>query len=346
MRVEADNPLLQYCGRIDFSEPKAPVMVYACTSIKMAFTGTSVKVFMDNSHCCYDNYMGYLIDGEMGKFLLSDEPGEKSYVIAEGLSDGTHELLLYKRQDAGHYVSFLGFDIDGDILEPSARTERRMEFFGDSVSCGEVSEALDYVGKPDPPHNGEFSNSYYSYAWMTARKLGAEIHDTSQGGIALLSGTGYFAEPFYVGVEECYDKIQYNPLLGRTKYWDFSKYIPHVVVVAIGQNDSHPEDYMATDFQGKKAERWRAHYETLVRRLMSLYPKAQIILATTILGHDPLWDVAIDKVCTKINNKRVHHFLYKRNGVGTPGHVRIPEAEEMSDELTAYINSLGEEIWN
>ena len=47
-----------------------------------------------------------------------------------------------------------------------------MEVFGDSVSCGEVSEALKYVGKPDPEHDGEYSNSWYSYAWITARKLG------------------------------------------------------------------------------------------------------------------------------------------------------------------------------
>lgn len=33
-------------------------------------------------------------------------------------------------------------------------------------------------------------------------------------------------------------------------------------------------------------------------------------------------------------------FLFKRNGKGTPGHQRIPEAEEMSDELCAYIESL------
>lgn len=346
MRIEPDNPLLQYCGRIDFSNPLAPVMVYACTSVKIAFTGTSVSVTMENRHCCYDNYMGYILDGEMGRFLLVNEPGEKVYKIADNLLKGPHELLLYKRQDAGHYAVFLGFDTDGEITVPSERPSRRIEVFGDSVSCGEVSEALDYVGKPDPVHNGEYSNSYYSYSWMTARKLGAELHDTSQGGIALLDGTGYFAAPILAGVESCYDKIEYNPQLGETKPWDFSKYTPHVVVVAIGQNDNHPEDYMALDYDGKKSVRWRAHYETFVRRLMSLYPEAQIILATTILMHDAAWDEAIGQVCRKINNHRVHHFVYKRNGAGTPGHIRIPEAEEMSDELSAYIESLGEEIWN
>ena len=76
-----------------------------------------------------------------------------------------------------------------------------MEVFGDSVSCGEVSEALEYVGKPDPEHDGEYSNSWYSYAWMTARMLNAQIHDIAQGGIALLDGQGWFHEPDQIGME-------------------------------------------------------------------------------------------------------------------------------------------------
>ena len=220
-----------------------------------------------------------------------------------------------------------------------------MEFFGDSVSCGEVSEAVAYVGKPDPEHDGEYSNSWYSYAWMTARKLNAQIHDTSQGGISLLDDTGWFAAPHYKGVESCYDKIEYHPDLGPTKPWDFSRYIPHVVVVAIGQNDNHPVDYMAEDYDSEKSKNWRKHYQAFIEKLMQLYPKAQIILATTILCHDKSWDRSIDEVCTRIGSSRVHHFLYTKNGSGTPGHIRIPEAEQMSDELAAYITSLGDEIW-
>lgn len=67
------------------------------------------------------------------------------------------------------------------LLPPSEKPNRRIEVYGDSVSAGEVSEAVDYVGKEDPEHNGEYSNSWYSYIWMTARKLGAQIHDIAQG---------------------------------------------------------------------------------------------------------------------------------------------------------------------
>ena len=156
----------------------------------------------------------------------------------------------------------------------------------------------------------------------------------------MLDGTGYFGAPGYLGVESCYDKIEYFPGLGEVKKWDFTKYTPDVVIVAIGQNDAHPDNYMPADYDGAKAVNWREHYESFVRKLMGLYPAAQIILATTILMHDAAWDRAIDDVCSKIASDRVHHFLYKRNGAGTPGHIRIPEAEEMAEELAGYIRKI------
>ena len=84
---------------------------------------------------------------------------------------------------------------------------RRIEVYGDSVSAGEVSEAVDYVAKSDPEHNGEYSNSWYSYAWIAARKLDAQLHDIAQGGVALLDNTGWYHEPDYIGMEHVWNKI-------------------------------------------------------------------------------------------------------------------------------------------
>ena len=188
-----------------------------------------------------------------------------------------------------------------------------MEVFGDSVSCGEVSEALKYVGKPDPEHDGEYSNSWYSYAWITARKLGQNF-TTPHRWNRTLDHTGWFMEPDYLGVESCYDKLEYCPALSRVKSWDFKKYQPQVVVVAIGQNDNHPVDYMAENYQSEKSVYWRKRYQEFIEKLMELYPDSQIILTTTILMHDKNWDTSIGEVCRRIDSSRVHHFLYQKNG--------------------------------
>ncbi len=348
MFIAPDDSHLQYMGRIDFDDPKAPTMMYAASCVRMKFTGTRLAARMKNKWGGYSNTMGLILDGEQSRVALDIETGEeKTYALAENLSAGEHEALLFKRQDSCHMVTFLGFEIEDGarILNLPPLPERRIEVFGDSVSCGEVCEATDYVGKVDPEHNGQYSNSWYSYAWITARKIGAQLHDTSQGGIALLDGSGYFNEPNYLGVESSFDKINYNPYLAPLKDWDFGRYTPHVVIVAIGQNDAHPEDYMAEDYDSDKSQNWRSHYQAFIEKLMGIYPKATIILTTTILMHDPNWDRSIEEVCQKINNPRVTHFLYTRNGTGTPGHIRIPEAEEMAEELSAYIEGMGESIW-
>lgn len=346
MFVSPDNSCLQYSGRIDFENPQAPEFVYPCSYVRMRFSGTSVGVTIENFKNYWSNYLGYILDGKQEKIKLPDE-GKMTLILAENLEDTEHELLLFKRMDSCHVFRLYGFVLskDAKLLRVKEKPARRMEVYGDSVSAGEVSEAVAFVGKPDPEHDGEFSNSYYSYSWMTARKLNAEIHDIAQGGAALLNKTGWFRAPDYVGMEEIYDKIQYNPFFGETKTWDFKKYCPHVVIVALGQNDSNPENYMEQDYEGKKACHWRQEYKTFVKKLRALYPKATIILATTILEHHVNWDNAIEQVCTELEDSKVHHFLYTKNGTGTPGHVRIPEAEQMSDELTAFIQSLGEEIW-
>lgn len=348
MKIAPDDGLLQYSGRIDFGNPKAPVFVYAGSWVKIRFRGTAVSAEITNHRSYFTNYIGFILDGEQGRFSLTPDERTREYIIGRRLPQGEHELLLFKRMDACHYFSFHGFVLDegGKPLPPAEMPGRRIEVFGDSVSCGEVSEAVDYVGKPDPEHDGEFSNSWYSYSWMTARALNAELHITAQGGAALLDGTGWFHGPDYIGMESIYDKLEYNPdLRPAVKKWDFRSWTPHVVVIAIGQNDANPENYMAEDYASEKSENWRQRYRAFLEGLGELYPQAHFILTTTILNHDPAWDKAIDQVCQELDSPRVHHFLYTANGCGTPGHIRIPEAERMAEELSAYINSLGD-IWN
>lgn len=352
MWVAADDNKLQYSGRIGWKKNpdgnEAALFYYAASLVRVRFRGCSIKAVIQNKRVYWSNYLGVIIDGIQTKICLDKEENAEDYLLCDNLTDEEHELILFKRQDACHMFTLYGFELDGsspELLPVAKKPERRIEVFGDSVSCGEVSEAVEYVGKKDPEHDGEFSNSWYSYAWMTARRLGAELHDTSQGGIALLDGTGWFAEPDYQGMESCYDKLAYNPQLGETSCWDFSRYTPQIVIVAIGQNDNHPDDYMADDYEGERADNWRKHYKKFVMRLMEIYPLAHIILQTTLLQHDVGWDKSIEEVCRQIDSPRVHHFLYRRNGCATPGHLRISEAEEMASELGTYIESFGKEIW-
>ena len=328
------------------SDPFAIVWTYPGTFVRMKFKGTQLFIHVRNKHNYWNNYLG-VAEGDAQTKLLLPEEGEATIEIPlQTTQDNIHEVTIFKRQDACHELTILGFEIncntddECELLEASPLPPRRIEVYGDSVSAGEVSEAVDYVAKTDPEHNGEYSNSWYSYAWIAARKLDAQLHDIAQGGVALLDNTGWYHEPDYIGMEQVWNKMRYNPDYGTVKEWDFSKYTPDIVIVAIGQNDSHPDDYMKTDYEGEKAKNWRIHYRQFLAKLRETYPDAWIICCTTLLQHDIGWDMSISQAVLDIADKKISHCVFQRNGKATPGHLRIPEAEEMAEELCHYIHSL------
>lgn len=363
MWIEPTHEKIFYNGRIDWRNKKAPVFVFPATYAQMWFTGRYIKIHVSNRCAYWNNYLGYILDGKQGKVLLpqngeivfqlngdilnkDNSPTEITSVTGDDFvaeKGSIHELIIFKRQDACHEMVFLGVELEEgaqllELPETSKPSERKILIFGDSVSAGEVSEAIDFTGMADPVHNGEYSNSWYSYAWMTARKLNAQIHDIAQGGIALMDDTGWFYEPQAIGMESVWDKIHYNPQLGKRETWDLMQYIPQVVIVAIGQNDSHPIDYMREDPKGEYAQKWRIHYKQFLQTLRRRYPDAQIVCITTLLEHDASWDRAISQVVGELGDEKITQYLFKRNGSATPGHLRISEAEEMSEELAEYLH--------
>lgn len=373
MWISPNDNKIFYSGRIDWSERNAPVFVFPATYAQMCFTGNTIKIHIRNKNAYWDNYLGYILDGVQGKVLLNKdgetvikldvsaktetgiETESKEAVnmqadVSKNEIKNIHQIIIFKRQDACHEMALLGIELEADEklmeipgdLKPS---DRKIEVYGDSVSAGEVSEAVEFTGKPDPDHNGEYSNSWYSYAWMTARKLNAQIHDIAQGGIALLDHTGWFYKPEAVGMESVWDKVHYNPEFNCETRWDFTQYTPQVVIVAIGQNDNHPADYMKENYDSSQSENWRNHYKKFIQTLRNQYPNAHIVCITTLLEHDLSWDKAIGQVVQELKDEKVTQCMFKRNGKGTPGHLRISEAEEMSEELAEYINGLEISGW-
>ena len=163
------EPELDYCGRIDREREDGALMVYPASFVQIRFTGSGIRAVFTNIRSYWTSCMGWILDGQEYRGDLADQ-GQTVLTLGENLGEGVHELCLFKRMDSCHMALFHGFLLSGDgrLLPPGPLPERRIEVYGDSISAGEVSEALDYCGQPDPEHNGEYSNSYYSYAWPPA----------------------------------------------------------------------------------------------------------------------------------------------------------------------------------
>ena len=349
--IPVSDDRLIVSGRI-IAAPGVRRMIFPYSSVTFRFFSPFVKVIVRNflsSGETRESSLGAVLDrDEKGqrKFILSPDGREEVISLAEGLDGGEHLITLFKRTDCVNETEILGFVIaeSGAVLPGVKVPRRKILFYGDSVTAGEVSEAVHYMAQPDPPHHGEYNNSWYSYAAILSRAMNAEAHICAQGGIALLPGMGYY-QP---SLSEVWDKNRFDPRQGELSDYDFTAYTPHLIVAAIGQNDDYPENYMKLDPRGVQARIWKEAYADWIRSIRSRYPNAWIVLATTILNHSPQWDRAIGSVTATLQSegdKRVFHMLYGKNGRGTPGHVRIHEAEEMAIELRTFINSMGD-VWN
>ncbi|MBP0957868.1 MAG: electron transporter RnfD [Oscillospiraceae bacterium] len=340
---------INYFGRIDMKDDGA-YFYFPSSSAEVRFKGTEIFARINANIVWGTVALGYVIDGRMGRVTLNRDNNGKdmTYQLANSLEpDKEHTLILYKMHAANLSFALKGFSCDGEFLAPPEKPALKLEFYGDSVSAGEVTEAYDFVGRSDPAsHDSVYDNSYLSYTWQTARLLGAQIQNVSQGGIAVFDDTGYFHGPKTIGMESVYDKLCYFPEGGELTKWDFSRYTPDIAVFALGQNDDHNSITNTTDIDIHCSEtrtRWKKGYKGIVRNIHAHYGNnTKYIFLTTLLMHDPEWDKAIDEAVCELKAEGIpaYHMLFKRNGAATPGHPRYQEHKEMAEELAAYIRGI------
>lgn len=338
--IRPSDPRLQYMGRIDFSNPDAPVFFWAGSLVQFAFTGDTLMLSIANHRIYNGLQLGFLIDGKQHQLALNEENDTPQTYEISVSGSGMHRFTLFKRQDSTHSFTLCGIALaeGGDLCELPPLPALKLECYGDSVTAGSVVEAVDRVAASDPPvYDSKLDNAWHSYAMQTARLLNAQVHLIAQGGIALFDNTGYFDNGRY-GMETAYDKLAYFPGDAMTP-WDFSRYIPDFVTVAIGQNDQHFDDRDQI-LSPEQRERWLETYCGILGELMQKYPDATFILLLTVLMHDDFWEQLLDDACERMNSPRVKRFRFTRTGKATPGHPRIPEQCEMACELTEFIQSL------
>lgn len=348
MEILASSDKIAYTGRVDKKENGVD-FYYASSQAEVRFKGTEISVTVNMNSVWGSVSLGYVIDGREGKIPVHKYNDGKNvtYQAANSLeADKEHTLIIFKRQAANHSFTLVSFSCDGEFLQPAPRPSLKLEFYGDSVSAGEVSEAEDFAGRCDPAsHDSAYDNSYQSYTWRTARLLNASFHNIAQGGIAVFDDTGWFHAPKMIGMESVYDKLCYFPEGGGITEWDFSRYIPDIVVFALGQNDQHNGITGKDDvdiYDPDTRSRWKEGYKKIARDIHKSYGNGtKYIFITTLLMHDPEWDRAIDEIVNELNSEgqQTYHFMFKRNGAATPGHPRISEHKEMAEELAGFIRS-------
>ncbi|MCL6458006.1 MAG: hypothetical protein K6T85_08365 [Gorillibacterium sp.] len=346
IHVDADHPYFSYSGRMDDSNKKAVLIHYPGSYIRTRFTGTSLGLLFSLPYVSYPHWINCQIDGV--EYVIQLQPGaeEREYPVAVELDHGEHDLTIIRMNDfCSGVCAFHGISIDADslVMKPAPKPKRRLECYGDSLTAGCLSDVYERAGMADDKDMSQEeitrrSNGGHSFANVLARRLDAEIHNNGMGGLSLMDGYGYVTMPDTIGLETTWDKLNPIPQFGEITAWDFRRYTPHIVVIAIGQNDSSTYPDILTDAAAKVV--WTSRYTDLLHRLRRVYPHAYLLLTGSVKIHPLCWEEVLFEIAEKFADPKVLAYRYKRAGLVTPGHIRLAEAEEMAEELEQFIGTL------
>ncbi len=331
--ITFNNPDIYYEGRIIYNDSSA-VLSWPGSSITILFKGTNISAILQDADTA--NYFNVILDDNNISKIHTDTV-KQIYSLVSGLQDGEHKVQLFKRTewDKGK-TFFYGFQTSNNtiILPPPRAPKRKIEFYGNSITCGYAME--DSSGKDS--WVGYFENNYLSYAAITARYFNAQYYCTSKSGIGIMISW------FPLIMPEMYDRLDPTD---PTSKWDFTKYTPDIVVINLFQNDSWivnmPNNEQFKYRFGTKAPDESfiiKSYKNFVALIRNKYSKAYIICALGNMDatrEGSPWPGYVQKAVNQLKDSKIYTLFFKYKN--TDEHPKVNEQKAMADSLKKFIEN-------
>jgi lysophospholipase L1-like esterase len=323
---KADNRHINYIGRVDFSDPAKPRFWAAGVYIQAKFEGPSLEIFLNDEQDGHNyNYIEVVIDDKAPVRIRLTQK-ENHLILADHLPAGEHIVTICKDTESGiGYIDFIGMKCEK--LLPLKKPKRKIEFIGDSITCGAGSDQSEI--KCDKGQWFDQHNAYMSYGPRVARQLDAQYHLTAVAGLGVIHSC--------CGIDLTMPQVFDKVLLRDNKInWDFSRYTPDVVTICLGQNDGVQD---STAFCSA--------YLAFINRIHTYYPKADIVCLGSPMADELLTGMlkrfipAIVKAANDAGDKHVTCFFFSRSyNSGCGGHPNMEEQGLIAEQLGAYLKDL------
>ena len=316
---------VSYIGRFATGSDGEKVFSWSNSTIVLGFTGTRLRVSFDTTELTYLNVS---VDGNEPTVLALVQ-GKKYYTVASYLPAGKHTVTLVKRATPGT-VSFYGVDYSGGkSASVPARSDRRIEVIGDSITAGYGIESL----KPSEHYNVRQENATITYGALAAKQLNAEAT------IIATSGDGIVQ--WCDGRRDELIPERYRRTISEDKnsVYDFKGGAPQVVVINAGTNDFacvnprvNPSEYVSK-------------YVEFMQFIHQKYPDA-VIIATMGTMLYSAWDSIVEAVDTAkaagIKNVYALRFdaALASDGLGQDSHPSAATHQKMAKQLADEISRL------
>ncbi len=334
-----DNKNIQYTGRIDFTDPGRPRLSGAGAYFEVKFRGTACNIILEDQNLNNNHsYISTEIDGKyQGRIKVTKDKTE--YEIAQNLEDTEHMLLVCKATEAQNgYIDFLGL-LCPELLPFEKSKERKIEFIGDSITCGMGLDATEI-----PCDSAEWydqHNAYLAYGPLVCRELNANCLLSSVSGIGMIRNWNSPGPT----MPDVYENTFLNT--DSTSKWNAQKYVPDLVSICLGTNDFSDGDGSYERGELDSAE-FVAEYIRFVKRIRNRYPNAQICcLSSPMLSGKK--SAQLQKNLSQViqhmreveNDSKVHMFAFPHVSVsGCSGHPDEKEHRKIAKELLPFFKKV------
>jgi lysophospholipase L1-like esterase len=323
----ADNPNIQYIGRIDFTNPKLPRFWQPGVYIAANFSGSYCDVIVNDEVLWgkNHNYLEIVIDGVAKR--IQTKTAHDTIVVAQGLSTGSHTLTICKNTEANiGYLELVGIRCN-KLLKPEPKPKRKIEFIGNSITCGASSDM-----SAIPCGKGVWQdqhNAYMAYGPVAARTLQASYHLSSVSGIGLMHSCCNLD----IVMPAVFNKIS---MRNNATPWNFKKYQPDIVTICLGQNDGIQDSAAFCN-----------NYIAFLKQLRMHYKKANFLLLSSPMSGGDL-AAFMQKTLTAVKaraaaegDKKIAIYFFKKQYIaGCDYHPSVEEHTEIANELMPEIKKI------
>ncbi len=331
--IKPNDKSIVYVGRVSFRNPDAPMFNYPGTEIRAGFTGTSLKMI------CKPNtgYFMVSIDGHKAFKACYNSAKDSIVTLATALKPGKHTVrAMYVIEGLDRKGDFRGFVVDeGCSLFTPELPKHRIEFIGNSITCGFGNESL----KNSDPFEFETENHYYTYATIVSDKLNALHTAIARSGIGAYRNAGGPGEGSPDNMQIQYPYTIFND---HSERWDFSRFTPEVVCINLGTNDLSSPGY--------KIELYEQAYRNFLATVRGKYPKASIVLLTgsMLQGEvNELQKQVLNRIADDFHqagDKAIYRLDFSPQtgdlGYGACWHPSYAQHQKMADELLPLLKKL------